>query len=177
MGRRGCRGLALPVGLGQGRRLWDSWEDVPLRSLMKRQTYICSPGLGSLRRGPGGCPGCPHANLHSRKLGGGVQLLLEHWSSFPELPLSLVGRVPPRGWSWERGRQGWTRGWGGDTGRGHGRGRWVWTQGLAAGRGREHTLQLPHKETGSAAPRTWPQVWKVLRAALPSTTAGDAFGR
>lgn len=53
----------------------------------------------------------------------------------------------------------------------------MWTQGLAAGRGREHTLQLPHEETGSAAPRTWPQVWKVLRAALPSTTAGDAFGR
>lgn len=133
MGRRGCRGLALPVGLGQGRRLWDSWEDVPLRSLMKRQTYICSPGLRSPRRGPGGCPGCPHANLHCRKLGGGSSC---SWNIGPHsqncLCLWWGGslREDGAGRGAARGGRG---GGGGDTGRGHGRGRWVWTRGWPPG--------------------------------------------
>lgn len=67
-----------------------------------------------------------------QEAGRGVQLLLEHWSSFPELPLSLVGRVPPRGRSWERGRQRWTWGWGGR----HRAWTWEGTLGVDTGVGR-----------------------------------------
>lgn len=73
MGRRGCRGLALPVGLGQGRRLWDSWEDVPLRSLMKRQARHTSarPASGVPGEALGGAQAVPTQTSTPGSWGGG----------------------------------------------------------------------------------------------------------
>lgn len=126
------QGAGSPCGAGAGE------EALGLLGRCPTQVVDEAPDIHLLARPresqarPWGVPRLSPRKPPLQEAGGGVQLLLEHWSSFPELPLSLVGRVPPRGRSWERGHQGWTRGWGGR----HRAWTWEGTLGVDTGVGR-----------------------------------------